>query len=242
MRVLILFIVLGTTAQNISAQGKVPILCYHNIYEGANHTNDLLHISGKQLNDQLKALFDSGYHTMLPDDLVAYLTGNARLPDKMFMITFDDSHKEHFTIADSLLRRYGFRGVFFVMTVTVGKPGYLSAEQIKALAAHGHIIASHTWDHPHLYISGNMDWKKQLSRPRLTLERITGKPVWYFAYPFGEWNDSIINQLKLNGYKAAFQLNGKQGEKLFTIRRMLVDGRWTGPGLQREMAAFSRRN
>lgn len=241
MNIWILLIVMGVAAGKIPPQEKVPVLCYHNIYEGGNHTNDLMHISSKQFNDQLKALSDSGYHTILPDELIACLTGNTRLPAKAFMITFDDSHSEHFSIADSLLRHYGFRGVFFVMTVTIGKPGYLSGEQIRMLADQGHVIGAHTWDHPHLYATGSMDWKKQLSRPKLTLERITGKPVCYFAYPFGEWNDSIINQLKSNGYRAAFQLNGRRGDALYTIKRMMTNGRWSGARLQQEMAVFNRK-
>lgn len=228
--------------KHISAQVNIPVLCYHNIYAGTGHKNDLMHISNEQLNLQLKSLADSGYRTILPDELLAYLTGKRPAPAKLLMITFDDSHVEHFSIADSLLRRYGFRGIFFVMTVTLGKPGYMTTEQIRKLADRGHIIGSHTWDHPHLYATGKMDWEKQLLRPRKTLEKITDKPVWYFAYPFGEWNDTIISHLERSGYRAAFQLNGHRGNALFTIRRMITDGRWSGVRLQSEMLRFSKEN
>jgi hypothetical protein len=32
------------------------------------------------------------------------------------------------------------------------------------------------------------DWVKQVDKPSRQLEEITGKPVNYFAYPFGLWN------------------------------------------------------
>jgi peptidoglycan/xylan/chitin deacetylase (PgdA/CDA1 family) len=64
----------------------------------------------------------------------------------------------------------------------------------------------------------------QVKKPKHWLEEITGKPVNYFAYPYGTWNDATIQQLKDHGYKAAFQLLLKQKaqEPLYTIRRMLV--------------------
>lgn len=240
MRYFILFVILVYAPVNAVGQGSIPILCYHNISTEGQHKNDLLHVSSEQLNHQLKGLSDSGYHTMLPDELTKYLTENKPLPARLFMITFDDSHEAHFSIADSLLRHYGFRGVFFVMTVTLGKPGYMTAAQLKVLADRGHTIAGHTWDHPHLYTTGKMDWEKQLIHPRKVLEKITGKQVWYFAYPFGEWNDTIVNHLEESGYRAAFQLNGHPGKALYTIRRMMVDGRWSAVKLQEEMKSFNK--
>ncbi|MBO9729687.1 MAG: polysaccharide deacetylase family protein [Chitinophaga sp.] len=238
MKYVILFFLLVLASGHAVSQRSIPILCYHNIGNGT-YKNDPLHISREQLNNQLKGLADSGYHTILPDQLVNCLTGNKPLPVRSFMITFDDSHVEHFSIADSLLRYYGFRGVFFIMTVTIGKPGYMNAAQLKALAGRGHIIAAHTWDHPHLYTTGTMDWEQQLVHPKKVLEKITGNPVWYFAYPFGEWNDTIINHLKESGYRAAFQLNAHQGDVLYTIRRMIVDGRFSAIKLQEKMRRFN---
>jgi peptidoglycan/xylan/chitin deacetylase (PgdA/CDA1 family) len=36
------------------------------------------------------------------------------------------------------------------------------------------------------------DWVKQVDKPSQELERITGKPVDYFAYPFGLWNKQAV--------------------------------------------------
>jgi peptidoglycan/xylan/chitin deacetylase (PgdA/CDA1 family) len=54
------------------------------------------------------------------------------------------------------------------------------------------------------------DWDNQLVKPKATLETITGKPVEYFAYPFGLWNEAAIPELKKRGYKAAYQLSDKR--------------------------------
>ncbi|WP_343746972.1 polysaccharide deacetylase family protein [Chitinophaga sp.] len=217
---------------------QLPVLCYHNITTAGQHKNDLLHVDRDQFDRQLKTLSDSGYHTILPDEMVALMAQHKPFPPRACIITFDDSHDVHYSVAAPLLQHYHFKGVFFVMTVTLNKPHYLSAANVKALSDEGHVVASHTWDHP--FPAGYKDWNKELVTPRQQLEKITGRPVWYFAYPFGAYNDSIIMHVKQAGYKAAFQLNRLPvaGKELYTLRRLMVDGRWSGAQLLHEMALY----
>jgi Predicted xylanase/chitin deacetylase len=242
---LFLLFLLGAIDQPEKNPPAIPILCFHNISADKDKKNTILFISNGQFLRQVQSLYDSGYHSVTPDQLHAYLTMGMPLPSKPFMITFDDSHREHFTIAAPILQQYGFKGVFFVMTVTIGKPGYLTAAQIKTLSDQGHIIGLHTWDHPHLKSTGKIDIDKQLITPRKTLEKITGGQVSYFAYPFGEWNEWLAERLKTYGFKAAFQLTGKREEQvgLYNIKRFMVAGSWSGPMLQQEMrTVFSKDN
>ena len=36
------------------------------------------------------------------------------IPDKLVVLTFDDSVKSHFTVVRPMLRRYGFKATFFI--------------------------------------------------------------------------------------------------------------------------------
>ncbi|WP_143306415.1 polysaccharide deacetylase family protein [Chitinophaga vietnamensis] len=211
---------------------EVPVLCYHNIFTGNSYTPGPLRISADQLDQQFRSLAENGYHSISPDELLAWIQGRKQLPPKPVMITFDDSHATHYTLAAPILARYGFKAVFFVMTVTIGKQGYLSSAQIKALSDKGHVIGCHTWDHQPL-ASGNINWQQQLTKPKAVLEKITGRPVNYFAYPYGEWNMAAIEEIKAHGFLAAFQLSNAQSsqEPIFTIRRMIVAGNWSGTRL-----------
>ncbi len=244
MKTLFFFLfLLGAAGQTDKDPPAIPVLCYHNISADKDNKNTVLFISNSQFLRQVQSLYDSGYHSVTPDQLHAYLTTGMPLPSKPFMITFDDSHKEHFTIAAPVLQQYGFKGVFFVMTVTIGKPGYLTAAQIKSLSDQGHTIGLHTWDHPHLKTTGKIDIEKQVTTPGKKLESITGRQISYFAYPFGEWNEWLAERLKAYGFKAAFQLTGKREERvgLYNIKRFMVAGNWSGPMLQQEMkATFSK--
>jgi peptidoglycan/xylan/chitin deacetylase (PgdA/CDA1 family) len=153
------------------------------------------------------------------------------------MITFDDTREEQFSIADKELNKYGFKGVYFIMTVSLNRPGYMTKEEVKQLADEGNTIGSHTWNHSNVKNYVTADWVKQVDKPSQELEQITGKPVNYFAYPFGLWNRQAAEQIKQRGFKAAFQLSDKRDEEYpqFTIRRMIVPGAWSTTTLQKWM-------
>ena len=124
------------------------------------------------------------------------------------------------------------------MTISIGRPGYMSTEQLKTLSETGHVIASHTTDHHNVKKYAGEDWDFQLAKPKNKLELITGKPVEYFAYPFGEWNEAAIPELKKRNYKAAFQLSSNKrdtSEPLYAIRRMIVPGTWDGSAMDKWM-------
>ena len=222
-------------ASTILHRPQVPILCYHRI-ENKNTSSDYT-VSIASFKEQMKLLADSGYHTILPDQLYDYLAKGTPLPSKPFMLTFDDTRLEHYTIAAPEMEKYGFRGVFFVMTIPIGRPNYMNSEQIKELSGRGHVIGSHTWDHHNVKQLKSDDWIAQIEKPNQKLMAITGKPVTYFAFPFGVWNDSAVTEIKKYPFKAAFQLTAKRSETdpLYTIRRTLVPGSWPTSKLLKRM-------
>ncbi|WP_315816657.1 polysaccharide deacetylase family protein [Paraflavitalea speifideaquila] len=225
-------------AAAVLARKEVPILCYHQIRDWRvtdSKTAQNYIVPTQAFRDQLKMLADNGYHTILPDQLYAYLTTGAALPSKPIMLTFDDTDLDQFTVATPEMNKYGFKGVFFIMTVSLGRPNYMSKAQVKQLSDSGHSIGSHTWDHHNVKQYQGQDWVTQVEKPSKQLEVITGKPIsFFFAYPFGLWNPAAIPQLKQRGIMAAFQLSGKRdvNDPLYTIRRIIVPGAWKPATLQ----------
>ena len=223
-------------AKTILARKQVPILCYHQVRNwkstdgqmGKDYTVEI-----QNFKDQMKMLADSGYNTILPDQLYAYLNEGAKLPSKPIMLTFDDTVLDQYTVVNPTLKKYGFKAAYFIMTVSIGKKGkfvnYMSAEQIKTLADEGNTIGSHTYDHKNFKKYEGKDWEEQLDKPTKKLEEITGKKIEYFAYPFGLWNAAGIPELKKRGFKMAFSLADKRDEKdpLFTVRRIIASGFWS---------------
>ena len=219
---------------------QVPILCYHQIREwspsDSKTAKDYI-VPVEKFREQMKALAENGYHTILPDQLYDYLVNGTALPSKPFLLTYDDTRAEQFTIASEEMKKYGFKGVYFIMTVSLGRPGYMTREEVKKLSDEGNVIGSHTWNHSNVKNYAAKDWPLQVDKPSQQLESITGKPIEYFAYPFGLWNKPAIEQLKERHFKAAFQLSEKRDENdpLFTIRRIIVPGEWNTSTLEKWM-------
>ncbi len=223
-------------AATILQMKQVPVLCYHHIDERVP-AGEAYSVTISEFASHLKMLHDSGYQTILPQQYYDYLVYNKTLPAKPVMLSFDDTREEHYRIAGKEMRIYGFKGVFFIMNIAIGKPDYMSAEQIKLLSDSGHVIGSHTWDHQNAKNVHGDDWIKQLDEPKAKLESITDKQVDFFAYPFGVWTDSAAMQIKNRGIKAAFILTQKRSETqpLHTIRRMIVPSGWNGVKLKKFM-------
>src|SRR5690606_354128 len=161
---------------------QIPVLCYHHIREakpGQSENFKTYSVTPAQFAEQMKALHDSGYHTILPDQLYNYLVYNDELPAKPVMITFDDSIEGQYTIGDKDMYKDAFKGVFFLMTISIDKPRYMTKENIKELADAGHAMESHTWDHHMVTKITGDEFEKQFSGSNKTIEEITGKKVSY---------------------------------------------------------------
>ena len=227
-------------AATILARKQVPILCYHQLRDYKPSDSKIARdyiVPPAVFREQMQTLADSGYTTILPDQLYNYLAGGASIPEKSVMISFDDTDLEQFTVGNEELKKHGFKGVYFIMTVSLGRPRYMSKDQVKQLADEGNLIASHTWDHHNVKKYAGEDWVTQIEKPSKQLEAISGKPVYYFAYPFGLWNKEAIPELKKRGIKAAFQLSEKRDESdpLYTIRRIIITGTMNGKAMLTKM-------
>lgn len=242
-------------AATIIARPQVPVLCYHHIIDAPKATREY-DVTITEFKKQMKILADSGYHTVLPGQLHNYLAYGTPLPPKPVMLTYDDTDEEQFSVAKPEMDKYGFKGVYFIMTISIGRPRYMNKEQIKQLSDEGHTIASHTWDHHRTdrYKYEDTieergvkkvvnDWDQQLVKPTQTLAAITGKTLQDFAYPFGIWSKDGIPEIKKRGFRLAFQLSTKRDstEPLYTVRRMIVAPTWSPEGMLRVMkSTFGR--
>lgn len=210
----------------------VLILSYHQIRHwrtGDSKNARTYIVPPDAFSQQMSILKDAGYHSILPDQLVDHLTNGTPLPAKPVMITFDDGTAGQYDNALPILTQYNFKAVFFIMTVTLDRKNFLSKEQVRFLSERGHVIGCHTWDHHDVRKYKDGDWDIQLTKPKALLEKITGKAVEYFAYPYGSWHEAVVEQLSARHYKGAFQLSDKRQSSmpLFTLRRTIVDGHWS---------------
>jgi peptidoglycan/xylan/chitin deacetylase (PgdA/CDA1 family) len=231
------------SASTIIKRATVPVLCYHQLRDWRSsdsaYNRATLICPPRHFRAHLDALDEAGWTTISPDQYLAHLTTGAALPHQPVMLSFDDASAGHAKEAMPQLAKRGMTGVFFVMTVVLGKSGWMSTRDIKRLAHAGMTIGSHTWDHHAVSDLSGRDWKIQLEQSRATLRRASGQPVEHFAYPYGTVSPKAFPHLRHAGYKTAFQLEGNQLDHrapLYTLRRSIVVSNWSGANLLRYLA------
>jgi peptidoglycan/xylan/chitin deacetylase (PgdA/CDA1 family) len=211
------------------------VLCWHQLRNwestDGSYARNLLICPPAKFRAQLDALADNGWTAIGPDQYLAHLTSGAALPDKPVLLTFDDSQRSQITEGLPQLQARKMTATFFAMTVVLDKPGWFSRRDLKRLSDAGMTVGAHTWDHHRVDQYTGRDWAVQLTQPRELLQKIIGKPVEHFAYPYGAWDAAALPHVKAAGYKSAYQLTDRTpstSAPLYTLRRHLVASTWSG--------------
>ena len=194
---------------------RIPILNYHRFLEGAKlDSGEIVDdervwaVLDRDLDDQCRALRAAGYETVGLDQLVAGLKGEAQLPERPIMFTFDDGYRSCWTIAAPVLERHGMRGVFFIAldpdehtrSGVLGKDDWMTSEQICALHARGHTIGSHSMTHGLLSEMTEDQVRWELVESKRQLEAMLQAPVPHFCIPRAGGNRRIVELIREAGY------------------------------------------
>lgn len=186
---------------------KVPILVYHSIkpfYPLELKFKKQFNVTPDVFEKELRYLKDNSYTVISFDALVNNLLENTSLPQKPVVLTFDDGWENQYTSAFPLLIKYNAPATFFIYTDAIGQKNFLTWQQVKNLDAAGMTIGSHTKSHPYLIkIINKQKLTEEIADSKKIIEKQLGKEIDFFAYPFGHYNNQIIDAVKEAGYKAA---------------------------------------
>lgn len=221
---------LTVTPDGVSRTLVVPILMYHHVAEpqpGWDRIRQGLTVSPAALREQLAYLKAAGYQTVSLTELVAALQHGGPLPPRPLVITFDDGYRDNYTTAFPLLKAFGFRATFFLVTQPIDQdsPDFLTWAQVTEMHAAGMEIGGHSYTHPDLRNKSRDYLIWQILGNKQAIEQRTGEPVRFFAYPSGEYDDNVIAVLKEAGFWGAVTtLPGctQRSDQLWTLRRVRV--------------------
>ena len=162
--------------------GRVRLwLCWHQLRDwqpsDAGYARRLLICQPAQFRAQLDAVSRAGYTTITPDLYRAHLATGAGLRTKPVLLSFDDSQGSQVSEGLRQLRRRSMTATFFVMTIVLDKPGWMSRGDLRRLDAAGMTVAAHTWDHHRADRYTAADHRVQFDQPRELLERGIRQPV-----------------------------------------------------------------
>lgn len=202
--------------------GRLRVLHYHRVnpypFADLGPVSREITVTPQAFEDQLRWLKRDGWQGATEADVEAAVAGRLPPGPKRILITFDDGFEDNYIWAFPLLKRYGFRAAIFPATRFIGAergpgwaagdaPGrgrFLKSGQLREMHAAGMWIASHSHSHPLLTQIDAAQVKDELRRSRETLQGlgISGPP--WFAYPAGDEDEGVRQQVADSGYRLAF--------------------------------------
>jgi len=219
------------------ARPGTPVLMYHQV--GDHRPGSALNRWRVREEDflwQLDALKSRGYRGIALRDLLDAPSSGTRRA----VLTFDDGYRGVLQRALPALLSHGFSATVFAVADKTGgvndwdreTPGepLLSAGEIRALHAKGIEIGSHGATHRTLTRLSDADLHREVAGSKDTLERLTGAPVTSFCYPYGDFDDRVVEAVRAAGYRAATVIRGGISKDLsdpFRIQRISVRGTQT---------------
>ena len=101
---------------SIEITQSIPVLLYHGVIDDSDWEPDEVNISFANFKKHMFALKKAGYETITLNDYIAFSKGEKDLPEKSFLLTFDDGRKDSFFGADPVLRTVDYTAVMYVIT------------------------------------------------------------------------------------------------------------------------------
>ena len=123
---------------------------------------------------------------------------HARTQERVVALTFDDGPCHPYTEQLlEILDRERVRATFFQIGNNVRREPNLAAE----VAAARHVVANHTYDHPHLVWSRPGTVREQLQRAQEAIHDATGALPHLFRVPHGWYGPQVISTAEELGFK-----------------------------------------
>jgi peptidoglycan/xylan/chitin deacetylase (PgdA/CDA1 family) len=191
---------------------SVPILAYHNIDEEGPPELSRWRIAPAQFSEQMRFLQQHGYYSISLDEWADCIRAERSPGGRPVVITFDDGYKDFITNAVPVLTAAGFSATVFVVTDRVGgaadwdpaaepRPELMSWDDLRALAAGGFRIASHTTAHRDLITLEDEEIERDSRAARAVLYRELGYEVDAVAFPGGSTDLRVRAALARGGYR-----------------------------------------
>ena len=180
----------------------IPALMYHSISEPSAGWPVDLCVKPAVFEEHLQFLKERGYNVVTARQAMILLKSGQNVMNTV-ILTFDDGYEDNYTQAFPLLKKYGFRGNFFVIGKNVGKTfnqngfiKYMNFDQMKEMHEQGMEIGSHTMSHdPLAAIKPNfLPW--EIYQPLNLFYEKMGFWISGIAFPNGSYNEAVVTEIR----------------------------------------------
>ncbi len=180
-------------------------LMYHDVVRGGDFRSSGLALPGSDRYKLDAVAFDAHLGAILdrlktkPGAVTTKESGIASY------LTFDDGGVSAATLIAPKLDPLGWVGHFFITTDRIGTPGFVTAEDIRALHATGHVIGSHSCSHPRRFshcsaTEQRREWRESVA----VLSEVIGTPVVTASVPGGFYDEEVARAADEVGIRYLF--------------------------------------
>ena len=206
------FVLCAVSACLQAIEPAVPVLLYHRL--GPIRTNSMT-VTTEHFKEQLDLLAGQHYTVIPLSQLVAWKLGKGPAPPPhSIVLTFDDGLVSVYTEARPILLQKNIPATLFIYPSGISSgPFAMTWQELSDMAATPLFsVESHTYRHPNFRreLRRRPPNKQtafidvQLTDSKAVLEEKLNRPVDMIAWPFGIYNDSVVNRARALGYAAAF--------------------------------------
>ena len=201
----------------------VSVLMYHMI--GDIPDNGAV-LTEEHFRAQLELIRKNGFHPITMNELYAYVTEGASLPEKPLCITFDDGYADNYSVVYPLMKEYGYPWTVFVITGDVGKPGRMTWDELSEMAESRQVtIASHTATHPKLAEISAEAARADILAAQKALKEHLGIENRWLAFPYGSYDAEVIDIAKSLGIQMVVTSDSGRvhtGDNPYALRRAWI--------------------
>lgn len=183
---------------------SIPILLYHSISDRPAAGQERFTVTSRAFAEHVHAIRDSGRTALTVGELASRWRGEAELPSRPVVVTFDDGFADAQPAVELLLGA-GLAASVFVTSGWLGREGMLTHDGLRKLAALGGRVevGAHTATHPRLDELRNARLREEIWCSKAALEDVVQMPLRSFAYPHGAYDRRVRRAVIEAGFSAA---------------------------------------
>ncbi len=206
-----------------------PVLMYHSVSPSRQPDPHRVRVHPDRLDRQLRLLRRLGLRGV---SLAELLAARQRGADAGLVgLTFDDGYTDFVDHAVPVLARHGMTATLYVVAGLLGgendwddgpRLDLVDADGVRAVAAAGHEVGSHTLTHVRLSGADPDTLVREIAGSREVLEDVLQSGVPGFCYPWGDFDAAAAAAVRAAGYDHACVTGDYRPGDRFTLPRCYV--------------------
>lgn len=202
-----------------NADAQVSILGYHDFTESGSGTDMKINID--KFRKQMQMLKDAEIPVISMRDYMEWKNGEKEIPSKCVVITMDDGWVGVYDLAYPIIKEFGYPFSIYLYKNYVNTGGRsLTFEQVREMMANGCEVGSHSVSHDFMARTRGRSaeqyetWlREELGESLRFLREHFGEDVLpVFVYPYGNYNDQVVELAEEYGYQVGLTVAPKKAD------------------------------